>query len=79
MNIPNWYYTVTQKHLTKILGFAQVTIGVFALQAEDLFGKHGAKYVLVISGLLTAWRGFWLSQNAELKPNVDKSDSRVTT
>lgn len=60
MNFRESVHYVLRFHATKILGFAQVTVGVFALNAEDLFGKHGAKIVLVISGLLTAWRGFWV-------------------
>lgn len=51
-----------QDHTTKLLGFAQVTAGVLAVAdpqlISDLFGPNGLKWVILISGLLTAWRGF---------------------
>ena len=53
---------VWKKHGTKVLGFAQVTAGAIAMYADDLFGRHGAKLILVASGVLTAWRGFINSQ-----------------
>jgi uncharacterized membrane protein len=57
--------TLWRSHGTKILGFAQVSIGAIAMYAEDFFGHHGAKIVLMVSGLLTAWRGFANSQKDE--------------
>lgn len=75
MSLGDIYKTVVRKHLTKVLGFAQVTVGVFALNAEELFGKHGAKWVLIASGLLTAWRGFWVSNfEKETGESVAASD-----
>ena len=51
-------------HLTKILGFSQVTVGVLAV-ADGIFSDKALKYVLLASGLLTAWRGFINSANAK--------------
>jgi hypothetical protein len=45
------------KHGTKILGFAQVTVGVLAA-STGIFPDHVLKYVMLTSGLLTAWRGY---------------------
>lgn len=49
-------------HGTKFLGFAQVTVGVFA-SATDLFSQAQLKTVLLANGLLVAWRGFFNSAN----------------
>ena len=49
-----------RSHGTKILGFAQVTVGVLAV-ADGIFDEHALKYVLLASGLLTAWRGYFNS------------------
>jgi hypothetical protein len=35
------------------------------MYADDFFGHHGAKIVLMASGLLTAWRGFVNSQTED--------------
>ena len=42
---------------TKILGFAQVTVGVLSA-STGVFPDHVLQYLIVASGLLTAWRGF---------------------
>ena len=48
-------------HWTKILGFAQVTIGTLAV-STDIFSPAVLKLLLVANGLLVAWRGFFNSQ-----------------
>lgn len=47
-------------HGTKILGFAQVTVGVLAV-ADGIFTAMALKWILLASGLLTAWRGYFNS------------------
>jgi hypothetical protein len=47
---------------TKILGFAQVTVGVLAA-STGIFPDDALKYVMLASGLLTAWRGYVNSAN----------------
>jgi hypothetical protein len=44
-------------HGTKILGLVQVTVGVLAASV-GVFPDHVIKWLLVLSGLLTAWRGY---------------------
>lgn len=63
MNILNLW----KSHGTKILGFAQVTVGVLAV-ADGVFSDQALKYVLLASGLLTAWRGFFNSQQMKADP-----------
>lgn len=46
-----------RNHTTKVLGFAQVTVGVLA-GATGVFPDHVLKWIMLASGLLTAWRGF---------------------
>lgn len=45
-------------HGTKLLGFAQVTVGVLAL-ATGIFSRTALEWIALASGLLTAWRGFF--------------------
>jgi hypothetical protein len=42
---------------TKILGFAQVTVAVLAT-STGLFPDIALKWLMLLSGLLTAWRGY---------------------
>jgi len=56
----NDIYQYLKLHGTKVLGFAQVTVGVFA-SATDLFSAVQLKAVLLANGLLVAWRGFFNS------------------
>lgn len=57
-----------KQHGTKMLGFAQVTVGVLAV-ADGIFPDQTLKYVMLASGLLTAWRGFFNSaQNRQAGP-----------
>ncbi len=51
-------------HGTKAIGFAQVTVGVLAV-ADGIFSPEAMKWVLLSSGLLTAWRGFFNSAQAK--------------
>lgn len=44
-------------HTTKLLGFAQVTLGVLA-STDGIFAPRTVKIILIASGLATAWRGF---------------------
>jgi hypothetical protein len=44
-------------HGTKILGFAQVTVAVLAT-STGLFPDIALKWLMLTSGLLTAWRGY---------------------
>jgi hypothetical protein len=46
-----------QTHGTKLLGFAQITVGVLAA-STNVFPDHIVKYLILASGLLTAWRGY---------------------
>lgn len=46
-----------RNHGTKILGFAQVTVGVLAA-STGIFPDPVLKYLMLASGLLTAWRGY---------------------
>jgi len=46
-----------RNHGTKVLGFAQVTVGVLAT-STDVLPPPAIKYLILASGLLTAWRGF---------------------
>lgn len=46
-----------RNHTTKVLGFAQVTIGVLAASV-GVFPDAWLKWLMMISGLLTAWRGW---------------------
>jgi hypothetical protein len=52
-------------HGTKWIGFIQVTVGAVAANAGDLFTARTLKILLMISGLLTAWRGFVNSRNRD--------------
>ena len=47
------------RHATKLLGFAQVTIGAVAV--SGIIPEHHTKYWMLGTGLLTAWRGFFNS------------------
>lgn len=42
---------------TKLLGFLQVTLGVLSA-SMGVFPESWLKYMIVASGLLTAWRGY---------------------
>lgn len=44
-------------HGTKVLGFLQVTLAVLST-ATDLFSPLALKWLILASGLLTAWRGY---------------------
>ncbi len=55
-----------QEHGTKLIGFLQVTFAALAAADQELlaslFGPNGLKWILLASGLLTTWRGFYNSQ-----------------
>lgn len=54
-------YDYLVAHGTKVLGFAQVTIGVLA-GATDSFSPKVLKIFIISNGLLVAWRGFFNSR-----------------
>ncbi len=51
-----------RRHGTKVIGFAQVTVGVLAT-ATDLFSPDALKWILLVNGLLVAWRGYFNTLN----------------
>jgi len=55
----------SRNHMTKVIGFGQVTVGAIAANAGDLFSARTMKLILMSSGLLTAWRGFVNSRNRD--------------
>jgi hypothetical protein len=50
-------------HKTKVLGFAQITVGFLA--TSGVFGDGWVKWFTFFSGLLTVWVGFLNSQKAK--------------
>ena len=59
----DWCRHLSREHLTKILGGAQITVG--AIAAGGIIPAPHMKYWMTASGLLTAWRGFVNSKNAQ--------------
>lgn len=55
-------------HGTKILGFSQATFGAIAANAGDFFTRRELQFIMMASGILTAWRGFVNSRNADPEP-----------
>jgi len=53
-----WTFLVL--HGTKVLGFVQITLGAIA-GATDLFDPGALKGILVVNGVLVAWRGYFNS------------------
>lgn len=60
-NQMNALLQIWNSHGTKVLGFAQVTVGVLAT-ATDVFSDPVLKGLLLTNGLLVAWRGFFNSR-----------------
>ena len=58
-----WVKNISREHLTKILGGAQITVA--AIAANGIIPAPHMKYWMTASGLLTAWRGFVNSKNAQ--------------
>lgn len=56
-------------HTTKLIGFAQVTMGALAIADQQMisaaFGPNGLRWIILGSGVLTAWRGFYNSAQAK--------------
>jgi hypothetical protein len=50
-----------RSHGTKVLGFAQVTLGVLST-VDGIFSPREVKLLLIAGGLATAWRGYFNSQ-----------------
>ncbi len=61
-------------HGTKVLGFAQVTVGALAVADQQMisaaFGPHGLRWIILTSGVLTAWRGFVNTQYQKQQPDA---------
>lgn len=53
-----------KNHGTKVLGFLQVTVAA-VVSIPGLFPVEQTPKLLAVSGLLTAWRGFVNSANAQ--------------
>jgi len=71
--LPQLFKDVWHKHGTKLLGFGTTALGVITYvdketvnMLQDVIGVHGVHYVLVASGLATAWRGFTNSKKAQV-------------
>lgn len=66
-------------HTTKLLGFAQVTVGALAVADQQMiaavFGPDGLRWIILASGVLTAWRGFANTQYQQEPRNVDEPAS----
>lgn len=64
-------------HTTKLLGFAQVTVGALAVADQQMiaavFGPDGLRWIILTSGVLTAWRGFVSTQTLRDERDVDDS------
>jgi hypothetical protein len=60
-------------HTTKLLGFSQVTVGALAVADQQMiaavFGPDGLRWIILTSGVLTAWRGFVNTQYQQQPPN----------
>jgi hypothetical protein len=52
-----------EQHGTKLLGFLGVTIGVLAASTTSILPPSWMPYILLLNGLLTAWRGFVNDKN----------------
>lgn len=57
----NSIYDFLKNHGTKVLGFLQITLGAVAGVTGIIPDNH-MKYYVVAIGLLTAWRGYFNSQ-----------------
>lgn len=62
----NWIRAYISKNGTKVIGYAQITLGVLAT-SSDLFGPRLMKGIILSSGLLTAWRGHFNTRNQQEK------------
>lgn len=62
MNKLRQIYAFINGHGTKLLGLAQVTIGALAVTDQQMiaavFGPNGLRWIILTSGVLTAWRGY---------------------
>jgi hypothetical protein len=66
-NLKELYKFIFSEHLTKMLGFLQVTIGVLAA-ADGVLPESWIKYMILFTGLMTAWRGFFNSSQITKDP-----------
>ncbi len=57
----SWLWWVAKTHGTKVLGFGGATVSVFSA-ATNLMTPRALQITLLVSGLLTAWRGFFNSK-----------------
>lgn len=51
-----------KNHLTKLLGFCQITVAAIAA-VDGIIPANHLKYWMLSLGLMTAWRGFVNSAN----------------
>jgi len=63
------YTFMVSEHGTKTLGFLQITIG--AMATGDVFPVWLVKWLIMITGLLTAWRGFFASSQIKKDPSSE--------
>lgn len=59
------FWTFLQNHGTKVLGFLSTTLGVLAIADPSIIGPEATKWILLASGLVTAWRGFINTANSK--------------
>lgn len=57
------FFNLFWSNRTKCLGFAQITLGAIAAY-DGIFEPRTVKIMLMVSGVLTAWVGFFNSAKA---------------
>lgn len=57
----SWFWWLIRQHATKVLGFSGVTIGALSA-ATNFLTPRQLQEVIVATGILTAWRGFFNSK-----------------
>lgn len=55
-----------RNHGTKYLGGVQTTVGAIAANAGDFFSRRELQVMLMVSGVLTAWRGIVNTKNSQV-------------
>jgi len=58
----NWTRAFIRDNGTKVIGYTQLTLGVFATSV-DVFGPRTMKGIILASGLITAIRGHMSTKN----------------
>lgn len=79
----NFVLTFWREHGTKLLGLLQVTAGALATMDQqmiaDLLGPNAMRWIIMATGILTAWRGFVNSDNRERSDQDAKDRARGQT